>query len=109
MNQTVSVRVSHAAVLRGWRLLLALASAILCCSPVSNAQTGGPVAAPNYGALPLSFTANQGQADKSVKFLAKGQGFGLYLTASQAVLALSQPEPRTGPKAVSGAGNTRMP
>jgi hypothetical protein len=42
----------------------------------------------DYGKLPLSFEANTGQADKSVKFLARGSGYGLYLTAEEAVLAL---------------------
>ena len=42
----------------------------------------------SYGKLPLSFEANTGQADKSVKFLSRGSGYGLYLTGEEAVLAL---------------------
>jgi uncharacterized protein (TIGR03437 family) len=42
----------------------------------------------NYGRLPLSFEANTGQVDGSVKFLARRSGYGLYLTADEAVLAL---------------------
>src|SRR5271170_6917442 len=95
-------------VLRRCRLFLALAGAILCCAPALNAQTGNPAVAPNFGKLPLSFTANQGQADKSVNFLAKGQGYGLYLTPNEAVLTLSKPAPQTGPKGVPEAGNWRM-
>jgi hypothetical protein len=45
----------------------------------------------NYGKIPLSFEANQGQADKSVQFLARGDGYGLSLTAQEAVLALHKP------------------
>src|ERR1700676_2035299 len=41
-----------------------------------------------YGHLPLSFEPNQGQTDPQVKFLAHGGGYGLYLTGSEAVLAL---------------------
>jgi hypothetical protein len=41
-----------------------------------------------YGNLPLSFEPNQGQTDPHVKFLAHGGGYGLYLTGSEAVLAL---------------------
>jgi Beta-propeller repeat/Domain of unknown function DUF11 len=41
-----------------------------------------------YGRLPLSFEANQGQSDSRVKFLARGSGYGLYLTGDEAVLAL---------------------
>ena len=45
-----------------------------------------------YGNLPLSFEANHGQSDSSVKFLSRGSGFSLFLTSNQAVLALSQSE-----------------
>ena len=41
-----------------------------------------------YGQLPLGFEANQGQTDPQVDFLARGAGYALYLTPSQAVLAL---------------------
>jgi len=44
----------------------------------------------SYGRLPLSFEANTGQADKSVKFLSRGSGYGLYLTGAEAVLALQK-------------------
>jgi len=42
----------------------------------------------SYGNLPLSFEANQGQSEKRVKFLARGQGYGLFLTPTEAVLSL---------------------
>ncbi|WP_051470102.1 DUF7948 domain-containing protein [Fischerella sp. PCC 9605] len=45
----------------------------------------------NYGKLPLSFEANLGQADKQVKYLSRGNGYSLFLTPTQAVLALSKP------------------
>jgi hypothetical protein len=45
----------------------------------------------NYGMLPLSFEANQGQADPSVQFLTRGNGFGLFLRQTDAVLLLTQP------------------
>ena len=44
----------------------------------------------SYGDLPLSFEANLGQTDKSVKFTSKGSGYGLYLTNDEAVLSLSK-------------------
>jgi sugar lactone lactonase YvrE len=93
-HHITTVQASHGTVLRRWRFFMALVGAILCCAPAPIAQTAKPVIAPNYGNLPLSFTANQGQADKSVKFLTRGQGYGLYLTANEAVLALSKPVPR---------------
>jgi len=42
-----------------------------------------------YGTLPLSFEANRGQTDPQVKFVARGSGYSLFLTPSEAVLALS--------------------
>jgi len=48
---------------------------------------------PNYGKLPLSFEANQGQSDPQVKFLSRGEGYSLFLTDSAAVLALTKGNP----------------
>jgi uncharacterized protein (TIGR03437 family) len=45
-----------------------------------------------YGRLPLSFEANHGQTDASVKFLSRGNGYTLFLTATEAVLALRKPQ-----------------
>ncbi len=41
-----------------------------------------------YGQLPLSFEANRGQAGGQVKFLARGPGYQLFLTATEAALDL---------------------
>ena len=35
----------------------------------------------NLGHPPLVFEANQGQSDSQVKFLARGAGYGLFLTS----------------------------
>ena len=40
-----------------------------------------------YSHLPLIFEANHGQTDATVRFLARGSGYGLYLTTQDAVLA----------------------
>ncbi len=53
-------------------------------SPVSSAKRQQIRAA--YNDLPLMFEPNQGQTDPKVKFLARGLGYGLFLTADQAVL-----------------------
>lgn len=45
-----------------------------------------------YGQLPLSFEANQGQVDPHVQFLTRGHGHTLFLTPSDAVLALRTDE-----------------
>jgi len=44
----------------------------------------------SYGRLPLIFEANQGQTDPEVKFLSRGAGYSLFLTSTEAVLALSE-------------------
>jgi hypothetical protein len=46
-----------------------------------------------YGKLSLQFEANQGQTDEDVRFLSRGAGYSLYLTATEAVLLLTQPSP----------------
>jgi hypothetical protein len=43
--------------------------------------------------LPLFFEANQGQSDPQVKFLARGSGYGLFLTEDEAVLQLRHASP----------------
>src|SRR5438034_9410372 len=51
--------------------------------------------------LPLMFEPNQGQSAPQVKFLARGSGYGLYLTGTEAVLALADStKPSSGPAAV---------
>jgi hypothetical protein len=42
-----------------------------------------------YGKLPLSFEVNRGQTDPQVKFLSRGPGYTLFLTATDAVLSLA--------------------
>jgi Beta-propeller repeat len=44
-----------------------------------------------YGKLPLAFEANQGQTDPSVRYLAHGRGYQLFLTNQEAVMTLRQP------------------
>jgi beta-propeller repeat-containing protein/centrosomal CEP192-like protein len=72
----------------------------------------------SYGALPLRFEANQGQADSHVKFLSRGNGYTLFLTGSEAVLALRSQKPevrsqndKSGQWSVVGgqSGRTKWP
>ncbi len=51
----------------------------LIAAPRSSAASGSP--------LPLVFEENRGQADPRVKFLARGAGYVLFITAAEAVLA----------------------
>ena len=82
-----------------------------------NSQGNAPVAhAPNvatpdastkakiakgFGQLPLSFEINKGQTDSSVKFLAHGPGYDLFLTATEAVLGLRKPKTEANVREVS--------
>ena len=47
--------------------------------------------------VPLFFEPNQGQTAPQVKFLAHGAGYGLFLTADEAVLKLQAPPVNSGP------------
>lgn len=49
----------------------------------------GPTAVQD--ALPLNFELNQGQTHQRVKFLARSNGYVLFLTATEAVMALDNP------------------
>src|SRR2546430_5556702 len=57
--------------------------------------------------IPLSFEANRGQTDPSVRFLLRGRGSTLFLTPSEAVLVLKSREAggvrREGAESNSGA------
>ncbi len=67
-------------------------------APAERAPKGDEVGEA-YGKLPLSFVENVGQADAGVKFLARGAGYGLFLTADEAVLALHKPSAKGGERA----------
>ena len=43
-----------------------------------------------FGKLPLAFEENRGQADLAVKFLSRGPGYKLFLTAQEAVMVFSK-------------------
>jgi uncharacterized repeat protein (TIGR01451 family) len=43
---------------------------------------------PSYAQLPLSFEANQGQTDERIAFIARGHGYTLLLSPTEATLAL---------------------
>jgi Abnormal spindle-like microcephaly-assoc'd, ASPM-SPD-2-Hydin/Beta-propeller repeat len=56
--------------------------------PLSQSRATRARLAEQYGKLPLTFEANQGQTDPRVKFIARGGGYTLLLTADEAVLKL---------------------
>jgi beta-propeller repeat-containing protein len=49
----------------------------------------------DFGNLPLSFEANNGQAKPEVKFIARGRGYGFLLTNKEAVLLFERERKRT--------------
>src|SRR5438876_6495744 len=51
-----------------------------------------------YGKLPLNFETNQGQTDSQVQFLARGGGYTLFLTSTEAVLSFHGREASTRTK-----------
>jgi hypothetical protein len=91
--------VSH----RDDRQLTGMAAGIVCLALLSTLASADPAAAPdvkaqlqaNYGKLPFSFEANLGQTDAQVKFLARGQGYALFLTPTETVLSLNKPQAKT--------------
>ena len=57
---------------------------------IANVKATRPREVENYGKLRLSFEVNQGQTEGQVKFLARGQGYTLFLTSQEAVLSLQK-------------------
>ena len=54
--------------------------------------------AANYGKIPLHFEENAGQVNEQVKFLARGNGYSLFLTSDEAVMALRNRNAECGVK-----------
>jgi hypothetical protein len=85
-------------------LALTLVPGVITATPTGMPNRNGRVASAPvtlqaaYTQRPLQFEANQGQADKSVDFLARGPGYTLFLTPAEAVLSLQ-----------SGSGPTATP
>ena len=100
-----------------WSLTALLLSNIasLPCTGTWQAAAKATPAAPSarevtarqdFSKLPLSFEPNQGQTDAQVKFMARGSGYGVFLTADEAVLTLQQHKaPKTATEAVAAPEN----
>ena len=73
-----------------YRSVLALLVFILGFTLSAGAATNARMSE-SYGKLPLQFEANHGQTHKDVRFLSRGPGYSVYLTAGEAVLVLSKP------------------
>ncbi len=87
--------------------VLAAAGVVFYFSTTPNAKASGPQPSAQKTlasqspaktiSLPLFFEPNQGQTAPQVKFLARGAGYGLFLTADEAVLNLHRPSPAPRP------------
>jgi len=75
-------------------LILATLLSGASTGPASNPQRISPVRQSrlmeNYGKLPLSFEANNGQTIAAVKFLSHTRGYTLFLTRAGAVLEVQE-------------------
>src|SRR3989442_1712589 len=71
----------------------------------ASSEVAKPRLAETYGKLPLSFEANHGQTDRQVKFLSRGTGYRLFLTANETVLSLRKPTAPTAHRRVEVAEN----
>ncbi|WP_166482609.1 SBBP repeat-containing protein [Scytonema sp. UIC 10036] len=70
-------------------------------APLNSVAASNPVAVTDsmkrdrvsaiYDLLPLNFEPNEGQTDKQVEFLSRGNGYSLFFTAKQVVLTLIVP------------------
>ncbi len=67
---------------------------------VSAPSARRPASAARLNQQPLSFEVNQGQTDARVRFLAHGPGYGLFLTATEAVVTLA-PAPAAAPSGLN--------
>jgi hypothetical protein len=85
--------VMQAGMAAGAESSVVLSQAAVSASPSSVVAMSVtlPTLATRYGQLPLSFEANQGQTDAQIKFLSRGNGYTLFLTPTEAVLALKNP------------------
>lgn len=57
-------------------------------------------AAPPNRRLPLFFESNQGQTDPAVRFLTRGDGYTLFLTPAETVMAVAGAKPGTEPESL---------
>ncbi|MGA2325015.1 MAG: SBBP repeat-containing protein [Bryobacteraceae bacterium] len=73
-----------------WAVLSALGLVLLGSFQASAGEPGVAALDGMYGRLPLSFEANMGQADPSAGFVARGRGYNLLLTRTEAVMMLQR-------------------
>lgn len=100
-------------------ILIALAAPLFWLQPAINGRNDELRLAPDpnkkallrqaqkiLSSVPLTFEANQGQTDHETAFVARGKGFNLYLTRTEAVF-VSTP-PASGEVTVAGMAMNRL-
>src|SRR6185369_8020784 len=72
---------------------LVITFALIAAVPESSISNRGrqPGLTAVADVLPLNFELNQGQTHKRVKFIARSDGYVLFLTATEAVMVLDNP------------------
>ena len=112
---------SKPVAIRGWvcalcivplLAIIAVAAFVLHPAGRQNAARSSAPAAQNriraeYASLPLAFEKNEGQTDAQVKYMARGNGYVLFLTANDAVFALRSQAGASDTPAVSKAAVQR--
>src|SRR6266576_6750066 len=111
MTSRSSIKISRGvllAVLAATALLIALSSRLVRSSLAQHSASEPRIPlnegsrrteiSDHYGRLPLSFEANEGQTDGQVKFLSRGPGYDLFLTATGAALTLRMPQKQPSEK-----------
>src|SRR5687767_10942663 len=76
--------------------------------PVDPRRAGAPLVRA-LAKLPLPFERNQGQSDPRVRFLARGSGYGLFLTPKEVVMVLAPSRARGESPEGSASGVTGVP
>jgi hypothetical protein len=92
-------------------LTVATIIALLVSAPSARGAASPAPAAPriDLSRIPLSFEENVGQVHDSVRFLSRGPGYALYLTPSEAVLAVAAGKARTAPARARTAQRRERP
>lgn len=73
----------------GTSFIVGLSVLVMATSP-SVREEGRRALNVSHAELPLSFEPNLGQTERQVKFLSRGNGYNLFLTADEAVLLLKR-------------------
>lgn len=90
------------------KLLLLCVAGLLFGQPIcAHAEIAPAKVREAHGKLPLSFELNQGQADQRSNFVARGNGYSLFLTPTEAVFAFRTAAAR--PKRNDLPGASRQP